>query len=653
MQISLGKNQFPNIARLEEAVYLLTNGLGGYSSLTLAGSLTRGDHSLFMASLLPPSQRCNLVRKVDETITIEGKTYPLSSQSFVNPAHNFTCLAHFTSFKQEYLPQFVYQVKGITITKTIVMEHGSNTLGLHYHIDNPLNHSISLRLSPKYVFKPKGERLDTLPSFELNEQSLTCEEISLYYQHNATHHGKTAPTLERDLFFHYDARDGRDACDSQVALHHLLYTSAAEQADFHLIFSLDDAPKNIDSLMMQEINRLNTLMEQANAETPLAKALVRACDQFVVNRASTQAATIIAGYPFFTDWGRDTMIALLGCTLATNQWATAKQMFKTFIKYERRGLLPNIFPEQGQEPRYNTVDASLLFVVSLYHYYQATNDLNFIKNEAYPTLQNIFTYYKNGTDHHITMLANGLISAGSGLEQLTWMDVCFDGTLPTPRHGCAVEINALWFNTLSIIHHFNQLLHITQPEIPALMVRVKTSFISLFYNPKTCCLYDYIAHDGTPCPQIRPNQAFAVGLPFALLEPDMARQVLLCLHQHLYTPLGMRTLTPTDPEFKPMHTGSHYDRDMAYHQGTVWPFLLGVYFMGVMSYYEKDSGLFKQIESQLEAWQNALYEGCIGQIAEIYDGENPSVSRGCFAQAWSVSEALRVIKEYDKRLAAP
>jgi predicted glycogen debranching enzyme len=651
MQISLSKSQFPTLKRLEEAVYLLTNGLGGYSSLTLAGSLTRNDHSLFMASLLPPNERYNLVRKVDETITIAGIVYPLASQSFVNPSLNFDNLASFVAFRQEYLPQFIYQTQGITITKTIVMQHASNTIGLHYHIDNPLNQPFSLCLEPKYLFQPKNKRLNHLRHFNINEHSLSSQDITLYYQHNATRNQKMQPILERDLYFSYDARDGRDACDNQVALHHLIYESDAEQQNFHLIFTLDEESKSIDSLMHKEINRLKNLIAQAEVHTPLAQQLVRACDQFVVQRVSIDTSTIIAGYPFFTDWGRDTMIAMMGCTLATHQWATAKKIFRTFMQYERNGLLPNIFSEQ--EPRYNTVDTSLLFVVSLYHYYEATADLDFIKHEAYPTLQNIFTHYKKGTDHHIKMLPNGLISAGSGIDQLTWMDVCFDGVLPTPRHGCAVEINALWFNTLAIIKHFNQLLQIEQPEIPVLMILVKGSFNTLFYNPLAHCLYDYIDDLGIPNAQIRPNQAFAIGLPFTLLEPSIAHQVLLNVHQHLYTPLGLRTLAMTDKEFKPEHKGSHYDRDMAYHQGTVWPFLLGVYFMSIINHYEKDSILFKQLERQLTAWTNALHEGCIGQMAEIYDGDSPSISRGCFAQAWSASEALRVLKAYEKRLAQP
>lgn len=654
MKISLSKANFRDNSRLEESNYLLTNGLGGYSSLTLAGSCTRNDHALFMGSIVAPNTRFCFVRNLDDRLTLtNNECYPLSSQSYLKPQNSVDASLLFDNFSQTYLPQFTYRIQGIEISKTIVMSQQVNRVAVRYQIFNPLKIPFTLDVTPKYQFCAKGEKLAEEQPFQHQPGKVSSNEQTLFYRHNGTDQKLQQARYEAGLFFAYDERDEREASDAQMALHRICFTGNEQQQQFYIIFEAQEArakqlpSTTIESMIETEILRQQKLIAQAGLQSTFAQQLVRASDQFVVTRDSSASKSIIAGYPFFADWGRDTMIALWGCNLATNQFADAKQIFRTFIRYERKGILPNLFPEAGVVPLYNTIDASLLFVVSLYEYYQASGDLDFIADEAYECMVNIYQNYRDGTDFDIQMLENGLISGGSGFDQLTWMDVRYGDILPTPRHGCAVEINALWYNTLSILHHFNQLLNKPMPELPALAQRVKSSFNEHFYN-QAGYLNDWIK-DGQVNQQIRPNQAYAVGLPFPILSDERARSVILNIYQHLYTPLGLRSLAMHDADFKAVHTGTHFDRDMAYHQGTVWGFMIGQLLMGILRQFPNDKALMHIVEQFISHNQDSLSEGCIGQLAEIYDGAIPNQSRGCFAQAWSVSEVLRVLKHYQQQ----
>ncbi|HEY7867269.1 MAG TPA: amylo-alpha-1,6-glucosidase, partial [Psychromonas sp.] len=489
MKISLSKANFRDMNRLEESNYLLTNGLGGYSSLTLAGSCSRHDHALFMGSIVAPNNRFCFVRHLDDRITLSsGESHPLSSQANVNPYDTVDATLLFDNFSQTYLPQFIYRIQGIEITKTIVMTQGVNRLGVEYRIFNPLKQSFTLNVTPKYHFCAKGESLAKEQTFIHQPGLISSNGQSLAYRHNGSDRALETPSYQSGLYFSYDARDDRSASDAQMALHTMTFEGQQAEEHFYIIFEVEEPRAkqfpslSIAAMISAEIHRQQQYIAQSGLKSPFAQQLVRASEQFVVTRDSTESKSIIAGYPFFADWGRDTMIALWGCNLATSQFADARQIFRTFIRYERRGILPNLFPEAGVAPLYNTIDAALLFVVSLYEYYQASGDLDFIRDQAYDCMVSIYQHYRDGTDFEIKMLDNGLISGGSGFDQLTWMDVRFGEILPTPRHGCAVEINALWYNTLSILDYFNQALGKPMPELPALAEQVKSSFNELFYN---------------------------------------------------------------------------------------------------------------------------------------------------------------------------
>lgn len=332
------------------------------------------------------------------------------------------------------------------------------------------------------------------------------------------------------------------------------------------------------------------------------------------------------------------MIALVGCTLSTKRFEDAKSILKTFMEHEKDGLMPNLFPEGENEPLYNTVDAALLFINCVWLYYKSTNDLDFVK-QTLPVMENIINGYYKGTKFNIHMDTDYLITAGEGLDQVTWMDVRFEDILPTPRHGKPVEINAYWYNALKIMQNLYEILKKDSAFYKDLAEKVKQSFNLKFWNEKQNCLKDVIS-DTNADYQIRCNQIWAVSMPFTMLEPEKEKQVVNTVFRHLYTPVGLRTLSPYDSEFKGFYGGEQKNRDLAYHQGTIWPFPLGAYYLAYIKVYGEQGK--QTVKNQLKALIPVLTEGCVGQIPEIYDGENPTMSKGCFAQAWSVGELLRV-----------
>jgi len=306
-----------------------------------------------------------------------------------------------------------------------------------------------------------------------------------------------------------------------------------------------------------------------------------------------------------------------------------------------------MFPEGENEPLYNTADASLLFIGAVYEYFMESGDLDFIK-EAYSVMEEIISWYKKGTDYHIKMDEDGLITAGSGLEQVTWMDVRFGNILPTPRHGKPVEINTYWYNDLKIMAYFASLLGKEKEQYEELAGLVRRSFMEKFWNEKEKCLRDVITVEGIADNQIRCNQIWAVSWPFSILDKEKEKLVVNKVYETLYTPYGLRSLSKYDKDFKPYYGGSLFQRDMAYHQGTVWAFPLGAYYLAYLKVNDYKKEAIDKVKEQLQVLEACMREGCIGQIAEIYDGDNPTVSKGCFAQAWSVSELLRVFAKIEK-----
>ena len=645
-----GRQDWKTLERGLENCYLLTNGLGGFSSLTMTGAVARNDHSVFMACTKAPNHRVNMVHRIKEELGIGESKYVLSTQEFADGTKE-EGYRYLTEFSFEALPVWNYLISGVEMEKEIVMAQGSNQIALNYHLKNRGQEEAVLCVTPFFQFEPKGEDLKEDKIFSRQAQKITDGKYDLFFETN----GKVEGFQEKKetYFYRYDECDGRRENGTASAVYQIKKrVKPGEETDLTVIYSLEsridmDAKKLFDKIKEEQIHHHEKLIKTSGLKNKLAQTLVCGADKFLSKRESTDGLTILAGFPFFEDWGRDTMIALPGICISTGRFESVKSILRTFAFYEKDGLMPNLFPEGENEPLYNTVDAALLFINCVWLYYEKTQDIKFVE-EMYPVMQRIISGYERGTNFNIHMEEDGLISAGAGLDQVTWMDVRVGEILPTPRHGKPVEINAYWYNALCIMQKFSEVLKKNEEQkYGELAQKVKESFAREFWMEEKHCLKDVISETKADT-QIRCNQIWAVSMPFTMLDEEKERQIVDTVFEKLYTPYGLRTLDPKDEEFHASYGGEMIKRDLAYHQGTVWTFPMGGYYLAYLKV-NKDSREAKEIVAkQLEVLESAMREGCIGQLPEIYDGEIPVSSKGCFAQAWSVGEILRVYEKLEE-----
>lgn len=676
-----GKQDWKTFERGLENCYLLTNGLGGFSSLTMTGAAARNDHAVLMACTKAPNCRYNVIHRISERLNTKDGEYVLSSQEFADGSRE-NGWRFLSEFCYEDTAFWKYQVNGIEIEKELSMKQNENTISLIYRIKNRSRKNAKLTVTPFFQFASKGQDLEeTLTLIRKGNQisdGIMCCQIQT--------NGEIRDISERveQYYYRYDVCDGRRAKGSakascaietdvpvgkqkKLALICSLnlkeqeaafsekttddFTVKKQERDQRKITGADQKTELAEAILTEAEKYRNQLADQAGFCSEIAKTLVKSADQFVSERESTCNKTILAGYPFFEDWGRDTMIALPGICLSTGRYKTARSILRTFAKYEKDGLMPNLFPEGGKKPLYNTVDAALLFINCVWLYYEKTKDTAFVR-EMYPVMERIIQGYRNGTDFNIHMDDDGLICAGSGLDQVTWMDVRAGEILPTPRHGKPVEINAYWYNALRIMAELSKEKYAAETQMKStqyekLAQKVKTEFANQFWMEEKQCLRDVLS--GTAVDeQIRCNQIWAVSMPFTMLEREQEKAVVDTVFEKLYTPYGLRTLAMEDPQFHPVYAGEMMERDLAYHQGTVWVFPLGAYYLAYLKVHDFSRESAETVKGQLEVMESAMREGCIGQLPEIYDGENPVSSKGCFAQAWSVGEILRVYDKLEK-----
>lgn len=690
-----GKQDWKTFERGQENCYLMTNGLGGFSSMTMIGSAARNDHDFLMACVKAPNNRYNMVHRLAETVEINGRDYAISSQEYADGyrEEGWRWLSEF-SFKD--IPVWNFHVNGVEIRKEAALKQGENTAALCYRITNRTRKNVRFTVTPFYQFAPKGSEPKEEQHFSLKicedekksvpdkrEEKLAGEKgsavcrvtsngLSLFVMTDGRITGM--PETAQKYYYAYDACDGRRERGMAKACHQIeLSVKSGCEETLSIIYTMEEGKEDVrtagqersatwDSVSGSDIQRMvqdivegqedyrEGLEHLSGIQDENARTLVKSADQFLSLRESTGGKTILAGYPFFEDWGRDTMIALPGVCISTRRYEEAESILRTFARYERNGLLPNLFPEGKSEPMYNTADASLLFINCVWLYYKASRKASFVK-EMYSVMERIIHAYKEGTDYWVHMDDDGLISAGSGLDQVTWMDVRVGEILPTPRHGKPVEINAYWYNALRIMGEFARLSGVKASDggkgYDALAEKVKESFTEQFWMEDKHCLKDVIS--GTEADtQIRCNQIWAVSMPFAMLDEKRERQVVDTVFEKLYTPYGLRTLSSDDREFQPFYGGEMIQRDLAYHQGTVWTYPLGAYYLAYLKVNGCSPKAKQRVKGQLEVMESAMREGCIGQLPEIYDGENPVSSKGCFAQAWSVGEILRVYEALER-----
>lgn len=628
--------------------WLETNGLGGYASATATGMNTRRYHGLLVTATKPSAGRIVLLSKLEETLLLGEQRIDLSTNQFPDAIHpkGFELLKE---FRIHPFPTWVFEAEGFTLEKSLFMVHGENTTAVAYTLKRGPR-GTKLEVRPLVAFRDSHalthENGDLNRSVEIAEGRATITPYAGLPSLHVAHDGQTELAGDWYRSFEYEEERAR-GFDFTEDLYHpfSLEFDLATRGTATVIASTE--PKrssDIHLLRKNELTRREKLTVQSG--NPSLRALARAADQFLVAREGLP--TVIAGYHWFCDWGRDTMIALPGLTLATGRIEAAKGILAGFAKTVDRGMLPNRFPDAGEEPEYNAVDATLWFFEAARHVHEATRDDSFVGTVLYDLLKNILDWHERGTRHGIRVDTDGLLLSGEEGVQLTWMDAKVGDWVVTPRCGKPVEIQALWYNALKIMELFARRFRkdADAARFSAMSARAAASFGKLFWNETAGCLYDVVdgsARDGS----IRPNQVLAISLAFTMLDKVRATRVLEVVTRELLTPMGLRTLSPKDPGYRGRYEGDEKSRDGAYHQGTVWPWLIGPY----VSAYLRVNGRTGRAKTEAAALLQPLLDFLIGpglgQLPEIFDGDEPRHPRGCIAQAWSVAEVLRVLAELE------
>jgi len=663
--ITLGQEVLSDLEVALTREWLETNGIGGSASSTAAGINTRRYHSLLTASLRPPVDRYVLLSKVEEAVFLNGARYDLSSNLYPGAVYP-NGYTHLVNFRLDPFPIFTFEVGGIRIEKRVFMSHGENTTVVEYDLLGPGDCTLEVR--PLIAFRDYHSTTHANHSLnpEIQQESgeVSVQPYSglprLYFAHNAQWVGQ-----EGEWYYNFDYPRERDrGLDAREDLFQPLVMQfrVTEGQTATVIASTESHQVNAaQSLRLREISRRASIQSLAPVDDPLAKALALAADQFIVSRSlpgsDRPLCTVIAGYPWFADWGRDTMIALPGLTLVTKRFDAARDILLAFSHAADKGMLPNRFPDLGETPEYNTVDASLWYFEAIRKYVEYTGDLEFVRKDLYKTMKSIIDWHLLGTRFGIQCGADGLISAGSPETQLTWMDAKVGDFVATPRNGKPVEIQALWYNAVRFTEYLAQAFDDAEQEkrLSGLAARTAEHFNAAFWNESTGCLYDVIQDtdqsDAQKDGAIRPNQVIALSLGYTMVPADRARAILAVVERDLLTDVGLRTLSPSDPHYIGRYQGGPVERDCAYHQGTVWPWLLGPFISAYVRFQSEGAdpkiarAACEQAGKWLDGFRTGISTAGLGSIAEIFDGDAPHEAKGCLAQAWSVAEVLRVLVE--------
>ena len=632
--------------------WLETNSLGGFVCSTICGLNRRRYHGLLTVATHPPVGRYLLLSKLEETLVIGDQRFDLSTNQYPGTVHprGFESL---TGFRLDPFPIFTFDMGGVQLEKRVFMPHEMNAVVVRYKVlSAPPGASVQLELRPLIAFRDYHAL--THENSALNSSVTQAPGIArikpygdlpeLRFAHNAIALDPQG-SWYRNFLYALEAERGLDASEDLFNPFTFRFKLDSEQSAT-VIASLEpiqvqDAPE----LERDEKKRREKIAASAQGTEPFAAQLALAADQFLVRRANGH--TVIAGYPWFTDWGRDTMIALPGLTLFNGRADIAKAILQQFSQSVDMGMLPNRFPDAGESPQFNSADSTLWFFEAVRAYLERTGDRDFVEKHLYTVLKDIFEWHLRGTRYNIRALDNGLLHAGESGVQLTWMDAKIGDRVVTPRAGLPVEIQALWFNALNIIsdlaHAFGDAA--TEERASALASSAQDSFNRLFWNSAANCLLDVINEDGSPDASIRPNQIFAVSLRHSMLVADRQAGVIDAVERELLTPYGLRSLSPRDPNYKGRYEGAPAGRDAAYHQGTAWPYLLGPFVTAYRKVHGSTPATLARIRELLRPLIDSLHDGALGQCAEIYDGDPPQRPRGCFAQAWTVGELIRALNE--------
>lgn len=630
--------------------WIETNGLGGYASSTIIGTNTRRYHGLLIATTKPGLDRMVILSKLEETVVFkDGRRYNLSCNKYSTIIHP-EGYKYLEEFRLNPFPIFTYKVADAIIEKVIFMVYGENTTIITYRILKAPGY-LELLVRPLIAARDYNWISVENPNFNKSVESLEGyikmkpynECPIIYLAHNADRFEPTG--------YWYKAFEYQREKEAGLENHEDLYSPgefgflAREGDKAYLAVSTEGRKmRSVEVLESSEVLRRSEVARMVNSKDPLATQLAVAADSLLIKRTDG-LLTVVAGYHWYWDWGRDTLISLPGLTLCLGRFEEAKRILTTFAKYCDQGMVPDRLPEEDKDPEYNTVDSSLWFFWSVYKFLEYTGDYDFVEENILDCLEEIIQYYINGTQYGIKMDRDGLISTADSEIQLTWMDSKVGEWIITPRNGKAVEVNALWYNALRIMESICDKLKLRyKNECARLAHLVKKSYDLTFWYEARGYLYDCVNEEGVD-KSIRPNQIFALSLPFRLISKEKEKKVLEVIGRELLTPYGLRTLSPRDRNYRGVYSGNRRTRDASCHQGTVWPWLLGPFITAYLNVYGRTKKTKEEARKFLEPLRGHLKEAGLGTISDIFDGNPPYNPRGTISQAWSVAEILRVYKE--------
>jgi len=674
-RIHLEQNVLSDFDEAVRREWLVTNGIGGYASSTVLGINTRKYHGLLVAAFNPPVDRWVLFTKLDEEIRIGNETHMLGSKEFkhgISPEGYRFLL----DFSLDPFPTYKYVVHGVRLQKTIFMPYGKNATIVIYDAFNPNEEKASIRISPlvnsrhfhdvtdknnlgwNFIQKPFEQGMIIQPSVPLSALIFSSSNRGFFVEEGR---------WVEEIYFTVDASRGESCIDDcfrpgwfeflvaskERKKFYVIAVAGKNEKEAQNIFSsIHKEPETLDASYCQEIERrkgLLTKFQERYVDLEIKdwlKWLILATDSFLVNRESTKKKTVIAGYHWFEDWGRDSLISLPGLTLVTGRFEDAREILLTFKRYCHNGIIPNRFPDRaGDTPIYNTVDATLWFFNAILQYLKYTGDFDFVQKELWDTLKTIIENHVRGTVYSIHMEDDGLIAHG---PQLTWMDATANNHFVTPRDGKAVEIQALWYNALKTMEllakRFDQ--KDEQETYSSMAEKAAKSFIEKFWNSEKGFLFDVVHKEQTDS-SLRPNQVIAAALDFSVLGRERKEEIVEIVWKKLLGTYGLKTLPDDDPRYVGEYFGDWNRRGNAYHNGTVWAWLIGPFttaFLTTKNHEEHWRNFaFKNFLQPL--FQEEIFKAGLGTISEIFDGNQPHSPRGCIAQAWSVAEPLRALVE--------
>lgn len=661
--------KYMNLEKGLKTEWIITNGLGGYAASSIIGANTRKYHGLLVAPLTPPARRFLVLSKLDESIEIVNKKYNIYTnigKDYVTDGYKYQ-----KYFEKSEIPVYYYEIEDVKIKKSICMQYGKNTVIVQYNIKNG-EYNSKLTLAPVVNFRD-FHTTNTNHNFKLKQNNVNTKlkliidkynEVPIYMKVSEGKYIKHYDDIFKNMFYIEEEKRGFCAEEDHIVPgRYEIEIKPNEQKDITFICSLEE---NIDELDGKEVikkekNRIKSLIKnselvQDGIDEDLIKTYIIASDNFVVYRPSFGLHTIIAGYPWFLDWGRDTLISFEGLLLISKRFDIAKEVLLTMIRDVKYGLVPNGYSGFDNRPLYNSVDSSLLLFEQVKKYLEYTKDEAFIKDNLYDILVKIIYSYIDGIDiddNNIYMDKDYLIISGTQNTQNTWMDAKIDGVAITPRNGKAVEVNSLWYNALKIMEEITAKFYGIKyaKQYGNLAKECKKSFESKFYQKRRKCLYDVLGDS-----RIRPNQLFALGLSYPILDcsTEEAKNCFETVTKKLLNLYGLKTLSKGEENYTEIYEGDSFKRDSSYHQGITWPWLLGIYndaFKNIIKY-EKSKIKKKELEVRhskfvndvKETFTKELKEGkTVGSISELYDSKKPFEAKGAFAQGWSVAEVFRII----------